>query len=184
MSYQEIFEKLRRIFTAFGNELGFEEWYVVKDDYFIEVYLHKEHALRLYAELPDTYLDIYVVPLKADKQANASKGITRTELAKQVSITNIYSAVYPRYTETHHSSETALNYVLERLIEIVRSHPEVLNDFMKNIEDNTSPLRTQEYARDNLIQSLQFAQQDFLDGKTDKKAFESTMNIILKELQK
>lgn len=184
MPYRRIFENLRRVFTAFGAELGFEEWYVVNDDYYIEVYLYKEHALRLYAELPDTYLDIYVVPLAADSRANMPNNITRTELAKQVSITNIYNTGYPRCTEMCNSSEATLYSVLERLIEIVRCRPEVLNDFITNIDVNISPLRIQEYARNNLLQSLHFAQQDFADGKTDRMAFESTVNIILKELQK
>ena len=157
---------------------------MVNDDYFIEVYLCKEHALRLYAELPDSYLDIYVVPLSDSKQINGSEKVSRAELAKQVSISNIYGTVYPRCNEAQDSFEETLQYVLDRLIETVRTHPEVLADFLANIEVNTSPSRIQAYDRANLLQSLQFAQQDFMDGRMDKKTFESTMNIILKELQK
>ena len=184
MPYQEIFEKLRSKFVTFGNEMGFMEWYTVYDDYFIEVYLCKEHALRLYAELPDTYLDVYAVPLKGSKQANGYEKVSRAELARQVSIFNIYSTTYPRCTEAQDSFEAALQYVLDRLIEIVRCHPAVLVDFMANIEDNTSPSCIQEYTQTNLLQSLQFARQDFMEGRMDPQVFESTVNIILKELRK
>jgi hypothetical protein len=184
MAYQEIFEKLRKIFTDFGNELGFQEWYVVKEEYYVEVYLRKEHALRLYAELPDTYISIFVTRSEKDAPPASGHGITDSGCLQHVDICSIYHADYPRYPGECFDSEEALLYVLNQQIEMVRKDPQVLLDFIAHIDAHTTPEHAKEYARQNISESIKHAEQDYHAGKIDQKTFQGLVEIAVNELKK
>ena len=93
---------------------------------------------------------------------------------KRVGVDEIYDIDYPIYPGDPYSIE-ALQYTLNRYIEIVRNNPDVLYDFVAHIEENTTVQRTKEQMRKTIVKQLSVTERDYQAGRIDRDFLRSNL---------
>ena len=183
MSYKKLFECMCNQFKAFGKELGFVEWLDDIQDYYAAIYLRKDHAMVLTIEHPDSAISMQIVRLEDGNIPKNGHMVGTDGRRIRIGVDEIYDIDYPIYPGDPYSIE-ALQYTLNRYIEIVRNNPDVLYDFVAHIEENTTVQRTKEQMRKTIVKQLGVTERDYQAGRIDRDFYEWTCDSLRSNLEK
>lgn len=173
MTDREILKKeLTGPFFQFCTEIGFSENYFESDNSgSTEIYAINTHALCLSIDWRDCYLDIEVVRLI---NGTIPKEYSETSDGRlcRIPIRHIYGIELPIEMKKNNRQDMRMQQSLLFLISVVQRNPEILQDYIMNIDANTSPENTKEYKVRCLQCIIDDLDKDFKSGKIESKMYQ------------
>jgi hypothetical protein len=159
---------------AFGKELGFDTCLVHSDRGYAEVYLCKGHALLFTFDWRDFFLDVDIFRTEKgqDPRITGKRFLDQSGRRYRIPIDEAYPAEYPFRTGDDCHSEEALTFTLNYYLDLIRQNPDILFDWMDNIEKHTTAERTKEARREGLMKRIETNRQDLLDGRIDQDTYD------------
>lgn len=183
MNKQNTIDKLAQVFFDFAESLGFDQRSIKADAMYTILYGVGNHGLKVEIDWRDFYLNVFVFRTVNGKipQYNFD---SHSKRAYSVSICDIYNTEYPNQSAPNERSEETLLYTLNAIIAMVRKEPEVLSTFLDNIDENTSPEKTREYYRRNILRRIEMLKMRYAQGKLSEQAYTILHDDLIKTLSK
>lgn len=170
---------------AFGKELGFDTCLVHSDRGFANVYLCKGHALLFTFDWRDCflYVDIFRTEKGQDPRITGEHFLDQSGRRNRIPIAEAYPAEYPFRTGDDVHSEEALTFTLNYYLDLIRQNPDILFEWMDNIEKHTTAERTKEAHREGLMRNVEYIKRDYQEGRIDKSTYDLFYDDLMWRLQ-
>lgn len=179
MNTQQFRTMLADKFLAFAAELGYAQGVV--DDWSLctTVYAKGAHALGIEIDWRDGYLDMCVIRMVHGQLADRWSADRRLS---RIPIRHIYDTELPQHITDTPDLQKRVELSLDHLMAVVRSDPQTLMAFIRDIDIHTSVENTKRYYQKCWQRNLAQLDQDYQNGKYDKKTYELLRKRMLLQM--
>lgn len=168
MNKQRTLDKISQLFFEFAEKLGFDRKITESDTMSALLYAIGNHALKVVIDWRDRYLDMSVVRT-VNGELPRNDYDPGSKRAFSVSVSHVYNMEYPGYAGER--TEETMFLALNSLISMVERDPQILFAFLDNIDEHTSPEKTREYYRKNMLRRIEMLEMRYAQGELSERAY-------------